>query len=221
MAIDSGVQDPFTCLHAQAGQALWLDCRTLDYHHLQLPAAARVMVCDTGTRRELGGSGYGERELDCQAAVHTIGLVDRRVKRLRDVSLERLETFRSLLTDDQFRRSRHVITEMMRVQRGAAALERGDVVEVGQLMNESYWSARDNYGSSSAALDAMWKVVNDHPGCYGARYSGGDAGAVVALVAAEVVDDFISHAELCYRQMTGVSARVFAAEPAGAAGVFI
>jgi galactokinase len=159
---------------------------------------------------------------DCHAAAHTISPVDRHVKLLRDVSLDRLETFRSLLTENQFRRSHHVITEMARVERGIAALERGDMVEFGALMNESYWSARDDYGSSSAALDAMWKVVNDHPGCYGARYSGGgEAGAVVALVAADAVDDFITHTESCYHQMTGQQANIFVAEPAGAAGVFI
>jgi galactokinase len=222
MAVGSGIQDQFTCLHAQSDQVLWLDCRTLEFRHLSLPPTVRVMVCDTNTRRALAGSGYGERAMDCHAAAHTISLVDRHVKLLRDVTLDRLETFRSLLTESQFRRSRHVITEIARVQRGAAALERGDVAEFGALMNESYWSARDDYGSSSAALDAMWKVVNDHPGCYGARYSGGgEAGAVVALVAADRVDDFITHTESCYHQMTGSAANIFAAEPAGAAGVFI
>jgi galactokinase len=138
------------------------------------------------------------------------------------VSLDRLETFQSLLTEEEFRRSRHVIAEITRVQQGVEALERGDMLVFGALMNESYWSARDDYGSSSAALDAMWKVVNDHPGCYGAHYSGsGEAGVVIALVAAGEVADFITHTTSCYQQMTGQPANVFPVAPAGAAGVFI
>lgn len=220
MNVEASIDDQFTCLHAQSGQVLWLDCRSLEFRHLPLPYSVRVMLCDTRTRRDR--SNDNKRAADCDAAAHTISLVDRHVKRLRDVTLDRLETFSTLLTENQFRRSRHIITEITRVQQGAAALDRGDMAAFGALMNESYWSAREEYGSSSPALDAMWKVVNDHPGCYGARYSGGgEAGVVVALVVADVVDDFITHTESCYHQMTGQSGQVFAAEPAGAAGVFM
>jgi galactokinase len=181
-----------------------------------------VVVCDTNTRRELTKSSYNGRAQDAHDTARMIGLVDRDVKTLRDVSLERLENFRQVLSENQYRRSHHVISEMERVQRGMDALRQSDLPAFGALMNDSYWSARDQYGSSSPALDAMWQAATRHPGCYGARYTGGgEAGAIVALVDVNAVDDFITHTSADYSQATQREGRLFPVEPAAGAGVFI
>ncbi|NDJ75590.1 MAG: galactokinase [Chloroflexi bacterium] len=224
MGIGTGIQDQFTCLHAREGQVIWLDCRTLEHTYLPFPPSARVVVCDTNTRPELAGSkgSYNGRAQDCHDTAHTIGLVDRQVKTLRDVPLSRLEDFEPVLTADQFRRSRHVITEIARTHDAVEALQQGDVAAFGRLMNESYWSARDDYGSSSDVLDAMWSAATQHAGCFGARYSGGgEAGAIVALVDVAEVEDFITCTIARYEQSTGLTATLFVAEPAEGAGVFM
>lgn len=222
MSIGSGIQDQFTCLHARAEHALWLDCRTLEHSHPVFPASVRVVVCDTNTRRELVSSGYSSRAEDAHQAAHTIRLVDREVQTLRDVSLERLEEFQPVLTEGQYRRARHVITEIARVRQGGEALDQGDIAGFGELMNQSYWSARNDYGSSSPALDAMWNAATQHPGCYGARYSGGgEAGAVVALVEADAVDDFIIATAARYERASQHEGDLFAVEPSDGAGVFV
>ncbi|RPI98224.1 MAG: hypothetical protein EHM39_08380, partial [Chloroflexi bacterium] len=222
IGVGSGIQDQFTCLHARRNHVFWLDCRTLDYRHTALPRSASVVICDTNTRRELVGSGYSSRSKDAHDAAHTIGLVDGHVKSLRDVSLERLDDFETVLTDGQYRRARHVITEIQRVEQGIHVLERGDMAAFGALMNESYWSARQDYGSSSPALDAMWQATTQHPGCYGARYSGGgEAGVIVALVDAGTVCDCITYTAARYTQISGRAGDLFSVEPADSAGIFI
>jgi galactokinase len=222
LGVGIGIQDQFTCLFARSECVLWLDCRLLEHRHIVLPPAAKVVVCDTSTRRELVGSGYSSRAKDAHAAARTISLVDRQVKTLRDVTLEQLDEFQALLSDSQYRRARHVVTEIARVDRGLRALEQGDFACFGALMNESYRSARDDYGSSSPALDAMWEAAVQHPGCYGARYSGGgEAGVVVALVDADSVHDFVESTAACYERANGRSGDLFVAEPAPGAGVFV
>ncbi|MBN1200491.1 MAG: galactokinase [Anaerolineae bacterium] len=222
MGLGTGIQDQFTCLHAQSGHVFYLDCRSLENHHLVLPSSAQVVVCDTKTRRELVGSSYNERAQDCHHTVHTISLMDRHVTKLRDVTLERLQDFEALLTENQFRRSRHVITEIARVQQGVEVLEHGDMAAFGALMNQSYWSARDDYGSSSDTLDSMWRAASEHSGCYGARYSGGgEAGAVVALVDTNAVDDFITRTGTRYQALSGRTGDLFVVDPADGAGVFV
>lgn len=221
MLLGTGVQDQFTCLHGRAGHAVWLDCRSLDHQLLAFPEDVRIVVCDTSTRRELVRSSYNDRAGDAHAAVKTIKLVDEHVRSLRDVSQERLEDFRDILTDDQYLRARHVVTEIARVQSGFEALNAGSLEAFGCLMNESYWSARNDYGSSSAALDAMWQATAQHPACYGARYSGGgEAGAIVALVNSAAVDDFIKHTAALYAQTSGCDGNLFVVEPVHGAGVF-
>jgi galactokinase len=222
LGVGIGIQDQFTCLHARSDCALWLDCRMLEHRHIVLPPAVRVVVCDTNTRRELVGSGYSNRAKDAHAAAHTISLVDSGVKTLRDVSLEQLEEFQAVLSDGEYHRARHVVSEIARVERGVKALEQGDFAAFGMLMNESYHSARSDYGSSSPALDAMWDAATRHPGCYGARYSGGgEAGVVVALVDTDAVNDFVTSTAACYERFDGRTGDLYVAESAPGAGVFV
>jgi galactokinase len=223
IGVGSGIQDQFTCLHARKGHVLWLDCRTLDYRHIPLPSSANIVICDTNTRRELAGSGYTSRAQDGHAAAHTIRLVNPQVETLRDVSPEQLVEFEALLTPNQYRRARHVISEIARVDQGLHVLEQqGNLAAFGRLMNESYWSARDDYGSSSAALDAMWAAATQHDGCFGARYSGGgEAGVIVALVATEAVEDFITCTAARYERAAGRAGELYVVEAAESAGVFI
>lgn len=220
MGLGTGIQDQFTVLCADRGQAFFLDCRSLEHESLPLPDAARVVVCDTLTRRELVGSSYNGRSADCQAAVRVIAAENPLVRMLRDVPAETLLAFQPRLTADQFRRSRHIVSEIARVAEGRTALLAGDLAAFGALMNRSYWSARNDYGSSSPALDAMWEAATGHPACYGARYSGGgEAGAVVALVQADAVDDFIAHAAGAYHTLSGHQGDFFTVLPVEGATV--
>lgn len=220
MGLGTGIQDQVTCVHARAHNALLLDCRTLERRFSAFTNGMRVVVCDTNTRRELVGSSYNERAQDAHTAAAVIRAEDPAVRTLRDASLAHLEALRDRLTEGQFRRGRHVITEIERVRQGAAALVARDVATLGDLMNRSYWSARDDYGSSSPALDAMWQAATEHPGCYGARYSGGgEAGACVALVDADAVADFVTRTARAYERATGRAGQLFAVEAAPGAGV--
>ena len=82
-----------------------------------------------------------------------------------------------------YRRCRHVVTENERVLQTVEAFRRNDLVTVGQLMNASHESLRDDYAVSSAALDAMVEAMRSVSGCYGARLTGaGFGGCAVALV---------------------------------------
>ena len=220
MGLGTGIQDQFTALHGRRDHTLLIDCRTLDYQHIALPPQVRVVVCDTNTRRELVGSSYNTRAQDTHATVQIIRQDLPEVKTLRDVSPEQLAAFRPRLTESQFRRSRHMISEIARVRAGGEALAAGDTGTFGGLMNGSYRSARDDYGSSSPALDAMWDAASQHPACLGARYSGGgEAGAVVALVEADAVDNFIAATARRYARATGRDGALFPVDPADGAGV--
>ncbi|MEW6581000.1 MAG: galactokinase family protein [Chloroflexota bacterium] len=221
LGLGIGIQDQYTVLHARAGHALWLDCRSLEHRHIALPLGAAVVVCDTATRRALVGSGYGGRAQDAHDAARIIRQRDPAVHTLRDVTLAQLEAHRSALSDGQYRRARHVVSEIARVAHAVEVLARGDLIAFGALMSESYCSARDDYGSSSPALDAMWAAATAQPGCWGARYSGGgEAGAVVALVEASAVGDFLGGAAAAYQRVTGREGAFFPVEAVTAAGVW-
>jgi galactokinase len=104
------------------------------------------------------------------------------VTALRDVTSEQLEEHKSLLAETVYRRCRHVVSENERVLSAVAALRANNLTTMGELMNASHASLRDDYEVSSPALDAMVNAMRSAPGVYGARLTGaGFGGCAVAL----------------------------------------
>ena len=181
VGVQCGIMDQMVSAAGQVGYGLLIDCRSLESELVPLPANTAVVVLDTGTRRGLVDSAYNERRAQCQAAAAFFG-----APALRDVSmaqfLERADALDPLLR----RRARHVISENERTLQAAAAMRAGDAARLGELMNASHASLRDDFEVSSAALDQMAAQARRHPACYGARMTGaGFGGCVAALVAAE------------------------------------
>ena len=136
-----------------------------------------------GRVAELAGSAYNERRTQCEEGVRRLQAVLPRITALRDVSSAQLEAHKRLLPETIYRRCRHVVSENERVHAAVDAFERGDYQVVGQLMNESHTSLRDDYEVSSEALDVMVDAMRSQPGCLGARLTGaGFGGCAVALV---------------------------------------
>jgi galactokinase len=65
--VPSGILDQAASLLARAGHALLLDCGTLEHRWVPLPDDLEIVVLDSGERRSLGGSGYGDRRRELEA----------------------------------------------------------------------------------------------------------------------------------------------------------
>ncbi|MCS7304508.1 MAG: galactokinase [Thermoguttaceae bacterium] len=199
VGVQCGIMDQLVSAAGQAGHALLIDCRSLHTEPVPLPAGTAVVVLDTGTRRGLVDSAYNERRGQCERAAKAMG-----VRALRDVSVEQLEAAASRLDPLTFRRARHVVTENARTLEAAEAMRQGDKHRLGQLMNASHQSLRDDYEVSSDALNRMVELARSHPACYGARMTGaGFGGCAVALVDQAGADDFVRTVGPAYQQATG------------------
>jgi galactokinase len=83
------------------------------------------------------------------------------------------------------KRRRHVESELERVSAFAAALEANEHGRLGELLNASHRSLRDDFEVSTPAVDALVERAWAAPGCMGARIMGaGFGGSVLALVEA-------------------------------------
>ncbi len=210
IGLQSGIMDQMASAMGKAGQAMFLDTRTLEIQYAPIPCHLVIALCDTKQSRELAASAYNERRSQCEEACRALG-----ISKLRDASMAQLEAGRDLMSEVVFRRARHVITENERCQRFLAALHAGDEAAIGDLMRESHASMRDDYEATSVQLDAMADAANGAFGCVGARVTGaGFGGACVALVHRESVKSFKNQTELAYRTATGVNGEVLACEPA-------
>jgi galactokinase len=129
-----------------------------------------LVTLDSGASRTLAASGYNERRAECRRATELLG-----VESLRD-ALDGSE-----LPDPLDRRVRHVLSENARVDAAVAALESGDLAAVGEMLDASHRSLRDDYEVSvpevERAIDACKAA-----GALGARIMGGGfGGSVLAL----------------------------------------
>ncbi len=183
VGVNCGIMDQFISVLGEEGHALLIDCRSLDYELSAFPAEAALVIGNTKASRSLASSAYNERRAECEEGVRLLQQSLPEIKALRDVNSEQLEAHKDLLPENVYHRCFHVVTENERVLQTVEALQRGDLTEVGRLMDASHESLRNDYEVSSDALDAMVSAMRSVDGCYGARLTGaGFGGCAIALV---------------------------------------
>ncbi len=205
VGMNCGIMDQMISAAGEADHALLIDCRSLETTSVPLPPGAVVVILDTATRRGLVDSAYNERRAQCEAAARYFG-----VPALRDVTLERFEAESGGLDNVTLRRARHVISENARTLAAAAAMQAGDAVELGRLMDASHVSMRDDFEISGPALNIMVECAQAEPGCFGARMTGGGfAGCAVALVDAERAQAFAASIAVRYQARANLEPAVY------------
>jgi galactokinase len=192
-----GIMDPMACSLGVAGEALFLDTRTLRHEHVPIPATAEVVVIDSGQRHHHASGHYATRRQESFAAASRL-----RVSHLRDADLTMLSGagLEPLLE----RRARHVISENARVIEAAAAIAAGEVRRAGALFNASHASMRDDYEVSTPEIDVLVDIAQAHPAVYGARMTGGGFGGAVVLLVAAGGTDAGSAIVVEYERRTGL-----------------
>ena len=206
VGVSTGIMDQFVSRNGRKDHALFLDCRTLEYRQLPLDCSKyKVVVLNTMKQRGLVDSEYGARRAQCEEAVALLRKHYPGVKALRDATLEMIEEHKSELTDKQFMRARHVITENNRGLEAVEVLNREDYPAFGALMNESHDSARDDYEVSGPELEIMVGIARKAPGSLSGRLAGaGFAGCAVSLVRAEQAEEFCQFVKQEYSRATGL-----------------
>lgn len=219
----SGIMDQFASSFCRKGNAMLLDCRSLERKHIQFETPEfTTVVCDTGVKHSLASSEYNKRREECEEGVRILGETLRNVKALRDVTLDDLEKNRNSLPEVIYRRCRHVITENERTLRAAEYFRRHDVAAAGRLMFESHNSLRDDYEVSCAELDKLVELASSAGGVLGARMTGGGfGGCTVNLVSWDRQGAFREAVASGYSKEFGNEPEIYALSAAdGASEVF-
>jgi galactokinase len=189
VGVNCGIMDQMIIAVAQENHALLIDCRDLTTKPVPLPKDVSIVIMDTATRRGLVDSAYNERRQQCEEAARILG-----VKTLRDIKKLPVGARRTMPGKRAvpLQRARHVISENQRVLDAVDAMQQNDPIKLGELINASHESLRDDYEVSSQNLDIMVNCARNAVGCYGARMTGaGFAGCAIALVKEMYADDFV------------------------------
>ena len=176
----TGIMDQSASLLGTIDHAVFLDCRTLETELVPLglaEAGLALLVIDTGVKHSHATGGYGERREACERGAALMGVTS-----LRDLDVDDLDRAGQLLDDVTFRRVRHVVTENQRVLDTVALLREQGASAIGDLLDASHRSMRDDFEISVPELDLAVETAVQ-AGAIGARMTGGGfGGAAIALV---------------------------------------
>jgi len=177
--VPTGIMDQYCIAAATAGHATLIDCEELTVEHVPVPDEIDVVVRFIA-HRTLLGSAYANRVAECARAESVIGP-------LRNATPDDV----ARIDDPIVRaRARHVISENQRVRDFATALRAGDYITLGNLMIAGHASLRDDFATSTAQMDAAVDELNQRPGVFGARMTGGGfGGCLVALCEPGAISD--------------------------------
>jgi galactokinase len=211
VGVPCGIMDQSVSLMATTGSALLLDCRDLSTRNIAFDVASHgleLLIIDTQAHHALTDGGYAERRASCESVAAKLS-----VKSMRELTMTQLDSSQDLVTETEFIRARHAVTEMKRVLDCVEALSSGDFVTVGQLINASHISLRDDYTVSCPELDTAVEA-SLAAGALGSRMVGGGfGGSAIALIQASKTSQTISAVERAFADKKFKAPRFFTSLP--------
>jgi galactokinase len=215
VGVPCGIMDQMAALACTAAHVLLLDCRSLEADQVPFaPADAglALLVLDTRVSHALADGGYAERRAACERAARVLG-----VRALRDATQADLEAAHDRLGEGPYRRARHVVGENARVLAVVELLRRGRPDTIGDALNASHASLRDDYQVSAPELDTAVEAAIG-AGALGARMTGaGFGGCALALVPAGAVVDVGKAVTAGFAERGFREPGIFAVQPADGA----
>ncbi|WP_434526932.1 galactokinase [Photorhabdus asymbiotica] len=210
-----GIMDQLISAEGKEHHALLIDCRHLIIQAVSIPKDIAVMIINSNKKRELVGSEYNIRRVQCEQAAALFG-----VKALRDVTLDEFEKRCAELDDIVAKRARHVIKENERTLLAAKALAEGDMPFIAELMAQSHQSMRDDFEITVPEIDVLVDIVKQAIGKQGGvrMTGGGFGGCVVALVPKTLVDVVKATVEQHYFASSGLKETIYVCQASDGSG---
>ena len=210
-----GIMDQSVSLMGREGSALLLDCRDLTTESVPFDVASQgleLLIIDTQAHHALVDGGYAERRASCESVAAKFSIPS-----MRHLTMDILNTRKSEITDVEYIRARHAVTEIARVKDAVTALRADDFTTLGRLINESHISLRDDYTVSCPELDAAVDA-SLAAGALGSRMVGGGfGGSAIALIKADQIESVKEAIKRAYVDKGFKAPRFFTSLPSAGA----
>ena len=192
VGVSCGKLDHSCEVYCKKDHLLYMDMKDDSYELIpQHPSMKpyKIAIFFSGLERSLAGSKFNMRVDECRSAAYALkafsGMEYGKFAEtnLRDVPYEVFLQYKDRLPENWSKRAEHFYTEFLRVEAGAEAWRRGDIVEYGRLSFESGHSSIYNYETGSDELKTLYEIMRTTDGIYGGRFSGaGFKGCCMALI---------------------------------------
>ena len=208
--VNCGIMDQFASAMGKKDHAVLLDCSTLEYEYVPLQLGDYcLVVANCNKPHNLVESKYNVRRQEVEAALKIVQTaLD--VKCLAEVTPQQFNEVKYLLSGVVEKRAEHVVMECDRVHKAVDALKKGDIVELGRLLNESHYSLRDLYEVTGKELDTLSALARKETDCLGSRMIGaGFGGCTISIVKKTAVEGFIRRVGKAYHDSIGYKASFY------------
>ncbi|MDY4902225.1 MAG: galactokinase [Treponema sp.] len=215
MGVNCGIMDQFIIATGKKNCAEMLDCATLEYEYAPLELGDyRFVVMNTNKVRKLSDSKYNERRSQCEQALKILQDSGVKISNLCELTPAKWEEVKGAVTDEiLLKRTKHCVYENQRVLDAVAALKEGNLEKLGQLLNASHKSLKEDYEVTGIELDTLAETSQKQDGCLGARMTGaGFGGCAIALVHKDKVEAFVENVQKVYTDTVGYAAGFFSCE---------
>ncbi|MBN8216519.1 MAG: hypothetical protein J0L75_07730 [Spirochaetes bacterium] len=206
--------------YAKAGEALLVDPLLLRERSFPFTSERyRLLLLDSRVPQQRAEEVHAERLATCAKALRKIQTRFPKCKRLADLALDELESSNDILGDVEFKRVRHIITEVARVKQGVLKLKQLDFFSLGRLMLDSHVSLKNDYNVTCFESDLLVGFAKSLPGALGIKMTGlGLGGYLLALVERTMEASAVEKMKEFYLRETDKELGVVPLEPSGGPG---
>ena len=181
--VNCGIMDPYASAFGVQNHALLLDCRTVAHQEIPINLGEySLLLVNSKVSHALGNSAYNQRRAACEESVVILQNSFFEIRTLRDLKERDLPSLKQLLPEALFPKAKHVITECARVQQAAEALQSGNLLVLGKLLQASHESLRTDFEVSCPELDFLALQAKSTAGVLGARMMGGGFGGCLLTI---------------------------------------
>ena len=213
MNVNCGIMDQYIISTGKKDTAELLDCSKIQHEYIPLNLGDyRFIVMNTKKQRRLADSKYNERRNQCEKGLEILRNAGYQLENLCSMKIDEFNQYGKVIEDPIiYKRIKHCVTEMNRVEKAVEALKADNLSLLGQLLYESHKSLKDDYEVTGIELDTLVDAASHQKGCIGARMTGaGFGGCAIALVHKNHIDEFIQNVQTEYTKKIGYEGAFFA-----------
>jgi len=211
VGVNCGIMDQFINIFGECGNALKIDCRSLEYELIPFDYEnIAIVFFNTNVSHSLASSEYNLRRMECARGVEIIRKEYSFVNSLRDVSHELLDAFKSKMESVTYQRCKYAIEENERLLKGCETLKVHDLAAFGKLMYQTHEGLSRDYEVSCEELDFLVEQTKNISAVFGSRMMGGGfGGCTINLIENESVEPVTKLISEKYKQKFNREATVY------------
>lgn len=213
IGVNSGIMDQFAIGMGKTGQAILLNCQSLEYKYAPLHLENYViLIINTNKHRQLASSKYNQRRSECEHALKALQS-KLPIQSLCELTREDFDANKHVIRNKVIqKRARHVVYENARTLDAVQSLQEHDLQQFGELMNASHQSLQQDYEVTGLELDTVVETAWGQEGVLGARMTGaGFGGCAIAIVKKDKVNFIINRINKIYVNTIGYNATFYTA----------